>query len=760
MSLSPFLGDKAFAQDGCEIQIQDPTQISPQVYEIREVVVEGLNTARESYLVSTSGLSVGTSVSIPGEEISEAVRRIYRTSLFSDVEICHEVVDGGVAIHMNVQEQPRLEEYRLEGIRRSHRRDLEEQLTLLPGFAVTNSVRAQAINTIKRFYEEKGYWYTEVDVEEELSDDIRNRTTLIFNIDPGERIKIRRIRFEGNEAFSDRRLSRQLDAIKVDTWWRIFKKHVYTEEDYQEAMNNLEMYYRENGYRDIRILRDSVYVYDFRGNREGVGVDFKIEEGPQYKVRDVTWEGNTVYTDEQLTAMLNFREGDVFNETRFEENLYMRRDEADITSSYQNIGYLFFNIMPDIRIVGENQLDLHFVIVEQEIATVRDVSFIGNTKTHDDVVRRSLRTVPGSTYSRSSIMRSVRELSTLGYFNPEGIEPNLDPDPEERTVDIIYTLDETQSTDNFEFSGGFGGRQIGVILAARVNFNNFSVQRMFEPGGWTPIPSGDGQRLSLGVQVTGQGYQSYSFSFQEPWLRGRPTSLGVSVSYDILNYGRASGQSREKNELFSSTVSIGRQLNWPDDYFSQQTAVSYQLYNIAGFSGVFQDGSTSILSITHEIERNSLDNFISPTRGSQLLISGEIAPPLPNFGQYYKLRSGYQAHATLIGDLTLSGSADYGYMGYFGTGERSNFQRFFLGGTEIQQRQSFINDNIDMRGYPGGTTGVISPLDENRNLVGGRIFSKYTMELRYPAVSSEQIQIIPYLFADAGNTYADFDTFD
>ncbi len=754
--------DKVYAQNGCEIQITDPTQVSPQEYEINEVTVEGIRTARESFLISTSGLSAGTTINIPGEEIPDAIRRIYRTGLFSDVEICHEVSNGGVNIHMILQEEPSLQAYELEGIRRSHRRDLRESLNLLTGFAVTSSVKTQAVNTIERFYREKGYWNTEIEVIEDLTDDFRNRITLTFNIDPGERIKVRRIQFEGNEQFSGRKLRSEFGTIKQDRWWRIFKKHLYTEEEFEEGIENLQTFYREHGHRDIRILQDTVYVYDWRGNRDGVSIDLHIEEGPQYRVRNVTWEGNTVYTDEELTQALDFREGDIFNEIKYEENLQMRRDDGDITSLYQNVGYLFFELIPDIEVVAENELDLHFDIIENEIATIRDVSFSGNTKTHDDVVRRTLRTVPGQTYSRSAIIRSIRELSTLGYFNPEGVEPDLNPNPEERTVDISYRLDESQSTDNFEFSGGFGGRQIGVILAARVNFNNFSIQRAFEPGGWNPIPSGDGQRLSLGVQVTGRGYQSYSFSFQEPWFRGRPTSLGLSMSYDILNYrqNQFTGQSGQRNELFSSTVSIGRQLRWPDDYFSQQTSVSYQLYNVAGFSGIFQDGSTNILNISHTIERNSLDNFISPTSGSKLQLVGEIAPPLPNFGQFYKIKTGYQSHTSLVGRLTLSGSVDYGYMGYFGSGERSNFQRFFLGGTAIQQRQSFINDNIDMRGYPGGTTGVISPLDENRNLIGGRIFSKYTMELRYPAVTSEQIQLIPYVFVDAGNTYSDFRTFD
>ncbi|MEX0995060.1 MAG: outer membrane protein assembly factor BamA, partial [Balneolaceae bacterium] len=752
-------GEEAYAQDSSDIRIENPLNLSPNQYVIQEVTVTGISQDRQNYLINQSGLTVGREITIPGEAIPDAIHRLYQTGLYSDVEIKTGQVSGGIHVEIVVQEQPRLERYVLEGVSRSNRRDLRERINLISGFAVKNSDRVQATNTIKRFFGEKGYWNTTVEIEEELTDDFRNRVTLTFNIDPGERIKVRRIQFTGNENFSDRKLERQLDTIKRDTWWRIFKKHVYTSEDFEEAKQNLLEFYRTNGHRDVRIVRDSVYTFDWRSGKQGVSVDMEITEGPQYKIRNIEWEGNSVYTDERLTQALGFQKGEVFNEKKFQENLTMTREEGDVTSLYHNIGYLFFQVFEDIQVVAEDSLDLHFDIIENDIATIRNVTFSGNNKTHDDVVRRVLRTVPGQTYSRSAIIRSIRELSTLGYFNPEGIEPDLNPDPDEQKVDINYQLDESQSTDNFEFSGGFGGRQIGVILAARVNFNNFSVQRIFEPGGWSPIPSGDGQKLSLGVQVTGRGYQSYSFSFQEPWLGGKPTSFGVSVSYDILNFRQLPGQSiRERNELFSSSVSIGRQLNWPDDYFSQRTSLQYQRYDIAGSAGIFGEGRTNIVSLRHRIERNSLDNFISPTRGSQMHITGEVAPPLPNFGQYFKIKSGYHHHNTLVGRLVLSGSANYGYMGYFGSGTRSNFQRFFLGGTAIQQRQSFINDNIDMRGYPGGTTGVISPLDENRNLIGGRVYSKYTMELRYPAVTSDQVQLIPYVFGVAGNTYLEFDS--
>lgn len=753
----------AVAQDTTRISIDDPSRANPRQYEIQEITVSGLATSRESYLISSSGLRVGETITIPGEAIPNAIRQLHRTGLFSDVEILHEQVSGGVNIEITVQEQPRLQRYDITGVKRSQRRDLRERLNLITGFAVTESVRTQALNTIKRFYREKGYWDTTIDVIEEESESAQNRVVLTFDIDPGERIKVREILFSGNEEFSGRRLRKAFGEIKQDRWWRIFKRHVFTQDDYEEGMENVLTFYRNRGFMDVRFVQDSVYVDDWRG-KEGVILELELEEGPQYKIRNIDWEGNTIYTDEELTQAFGFQSGDVFNEEKFNQNMDFRQDESDISSLYQNIGYLFFQVNPNLEVVGEDSLDVNFELYEGDIATIREVSFRGNTKTHDDVVRRNIRTVPGQTYSRSSIVRSIRELGQLGYFNPESIEPDVRPDQENKTVDLIYGLDETEGSDNFEFSGGFGGRQIGIILSARVNFNNFSVQRMFEEGGWNPIPSGDGQRLSLGVQVTGRGYQSYNFSFEEPWLRGRPTSLGFNLSYDLLNYnsrnrGGISTPDR-RNEMFSASVSLGRQLTWPDDYFSQRFILTYNRFNVQGYSHIFDDGKADLLTLRHVIERNSLNNPISPSAGSKFNISAESAIPLPNFSQFYKLRTTYQHHHNLVGKLVLSSGAEFGYMGYFGDSNQSNFQRFFLGGTALQQRQNFLNDNIDMRGFPGGFNGVISPLDDNRNLIGGRVYNKYSFELRYPAVSSEQIQLIPYTFFDAGNTFADLGEFD
>ena len=751
------------SQDSTSFNIQNPLQTTPQQYEILSVEVTGLTTTREDFVINTSGLEVGTTVTIPGSDIGDAINRLNRTGLFSNIEIIDKGrTSTGINLEIRVQEQPKLQNFEIRGVKKSQRNDLRERITLMPGFAVTEAATGQAVNTIQRYYKENGYWFTNVDVSTSKTDTVRNRLTVYFDVDPGEKLEIKDISFEGNESFSDRTLRKQLDAIKEDVWWRFFSKKLYKEEEFETAKENLKSFYGENGFLDFRVTGDSVYTFPYTQRRlffltndaTGIKVNIKVQEGPQYKVREINWDGNTVYTDEQLTEALGFEEGEVFNLKKFNENTESPQNPNSISSLYQNVGYLFFQYQEELNVVNQDSIDITMNIYEDQVATVEAVEFSGNTKTHDDVVRRSLRTVPGQKYSRQNVIRTIRELGQLGYFRPEAITPNLQPDREDYTVDISYELDESQSTDNFEFSGGFGGRGIGIILSARLNFNNFSLGRAVRGEGWNPIPSGDGQKLSLGVQVTGSGYQSYNLGFQEPWLSGKPISFGTNFSYDLIKFRN----SNARNELFSSSVSLGRRLKWPDDYFSQRTILSYQLYDVVGGASFLAEGTSSILSIKEVIERNSTDNPISPTTGSKFQISGEIAPPLPGFSQFYKIKTMYQNHTSLVGKLVLTNGIEYGYLGYLGTSQRSNFQRFILGGTQLQQRQSFLDDNIDLRGFPGGNTGSISPLRDGEQ-VGGRLYSKYTMELRYPAISEEQVQVIPYTFFDAGNAYLDFQDF-
>lgn len=744
-----------YAQDTFEIT--DPTQVTPQEYTIKSISVEGNESTREQFIINASSLTIGRQISYPGEDIPDAIKRLFRAGLFSDVEILiTEKTTSEISLIIKVTEKPRLIEYKIEGVKRSQRKDLKDLIVITPGVAITDAIIAKSENTIRRFYKEKGYWYTKVETNIKSSEKLENRARLIFKIDAGERLEIKDIKFEGNKEFSDRKLTKKMKPLKEDKWWKFLSKKVYKQDDFEEGLDNVLALYRKNGYSDVRVINDSVFIYNYVKDLDGVGVTIELEEGPKYKVRNIVWDGNTVYTDEQLTYSLGFEKGDVFDEEKFQTNLEFNKSSTDVTSLYQNIGYLFFNAFPTIEKVAADSVDIIIDIYEDEIATVKEVSFSGNTKTHDDVVRRTLRTVPGNKYSREAIVRTIRELSTLGYFDAQNLQPNVIPDVNNKTVDISYSLDESVSTDNFEFSGGYGGRSIGAIISARINFNNFSIKRAFEKGGWTPIPSGDGQKLSLGVQVTGQGYQSYSINFVEPWLGGKPTSLGVNFSYNLIN---STSFGAGKSELFTGSVSIGKRLKWPDDYFSTRTTLGYQLYDVTQTTSFQRAGISNSITIEQLIERNSVDSPISPTLGSKIGLSGEVALPIPGFSDFYKIKSYYQSHFLLVDKLVLTSTADFGYIGYFTEDRRSDFQRFLIGGTQLQQRQSFLYDNIDMRGYPGGIGQSIAPFVDGVQ-VGGRLYNKFTLEMRYPAVQTEQLQLIPYTFVDAGNSYLDFSEYD
>lgn len=740
--------------DTTRLSLINPSANDPKLLKILGITTTGLQSTNEPFIIATSGLQVGEEILVPGSAITNALRRIYRTGLYADVQILEgSRTDEGIYLTIFVREQPRLDSFEIVGIKKSARREVRERIPLLTGFGITNSTIAQAESAIKRYYLEKGYRYTNVNNRVEVIDSVLNRANILFTIEPGTRLQVERINIIGNETVSDRIAKKKMKEVKENTWYRLARQ-LFKKDKYETAKENLISYYKSRGYRDVQIVNDSVYVTD-TGRREGIQIDVNVIEGPKYFVRNIVWDGNTVHTEERLNQALGFNKGDVFNETLFQENLEINKDETDITSIHQNLGYLFFRIEPNIQVVAADSLDLNFFIIEDEIAKIEKVEIKGNTRTHDNVIRRELRTYPAEIYSRSAIIRSVRQLQTLNYFVPEKIDPQLDVDYDKKITNITYNLEETTGTDNFELSGGFGGRGIGMILSARVNFNNFSIQNMFNRDAYSILPTGDGQRLSLGIQVTGRGYQNYDIGFNEPWLNGKPTSLGFNTSYSLYN------TSTYTYELFSTSVSMGRRLTWPDDYFSQSNAIILQKYNVDDQEGQYfgASGNTFLLSFRSSIERNSLDNFISPNNGSKLSLSAEFAPPVFAFSQYYKLKAEYQYHIPIIGKLVSSFGLEWGHLGWFGSEGRSQFQRYYMGGTPLQQRQSFTNDNIDLKGFPGGLGGSITPF-ANGQPIGGRIYNKYSTELRYPLVSNAQLQLIPYIFAEAGNVYRTFNTYD
>ena len=583
-----------------QIQITDPTLETPEEYRISHVRVQGNQSTRTQFIINTSGLVEGKVITYPGDDIPNAINRLFQVGLFSDVKVFIENQSlTSLGILIQVAEQPRMLEYRIEGVKKSEADDLEDLISLVQGAAITDANLVQAKRTIIRFFKEKGLWGTEVVTRVEESEEIENRSILYFDVKKGKKLEIKDIQFIGLDRFTEKDLLKVIKPIKEDAWWKFLSKKLYKQEDFDEGVVNLITHFQEEGHIDARIVSDSLWVDNFGNAEQGLLLAFTIYEGPQYKVRDISWDGNTVYTDDQLTQSLGFEVGDIFNQTLYDENLNFNKTSTDINSLYQNIGYLFFQAIPTISKAGNDSLDIHFDIYEDEIATIRKVTFSGNTQTHDDVVRRTLRTIPGATYSREAIVRSVRELSTLGFFDPQNITPDVQPIPQNKEVDVSFVVDESASTSNFEFSGGYGGRAIGALISTRLNFNNFSLQRALA-GDFTPFPSGDGQNLSLGVQVTGTGFQSYSFGFVEPWLNGKPTSFGVNLSYNFIQYRGFS----EKNRLFSSSVSLGKRLRWPDDYFSSRTALGYQLYDIQGTASFLSAGTSSIISINQTFESN------------------------------------------------------------------------------------------------------------------------------------------------------------
>ena len=400
-----------------QIQITDPTLETPEEYRISHVRVQGNQSTRTQFIINTSGLVEGKVITYPGDDIPNAINRLFQVGLFSDVKVFIENQSlTSLGILIQVVEQPRMLEYRIEGVKKSEADDLEDLISLVQGAAITDANLVQAKRTIIRFFKEKGLWGTEVVTRVEDSEEIENRSILYFDVKKGKKLEIKDIQFIGLDRFTEKDLLKVIKPVKEDAWWKFLSKKLYKQEDFDEGVVNLVTHFQEEGHIDARIVSDSLWVDDFGNAEQGLLLAFTIYEGPQYKVRNISWDGNTVYTDDQLTQSLGFEVGDIFNQTLYDENLNFNKTSTDINSLYQNIGYLFFQAIPTISKAGNDSLDIHFDIYEDEIATIRRVTFSGNTQTHDDVVRRTLRTIPGATYSREAIVRSVRELSTLGFL--------------------------------------------------------------------------------------------------------------------------------------------------------------------------------------------------------------------------------------------------------------------------------------------------------------------------------------------------------
>lgn len=746
----------AQAQDGLP-----PTSAPTQggTLEITELSVEGVSDeSTRDFILRQSGLSTGQELTLPGDQaIANAIRALYGTGRFEDVEIVEEGrTDGGVHLAIHVTEGPRLEDYSFVNIRDRDAEELRSEVPLLRGQRVDEGRIERSKQVIRDYFRDEGYYQTDIEVERTENDD--GTVNLAFNIDPGSRVRVGEIVIRGNENLSDGTLRGAMDDTRQKSWWRFWRRARFDQEAYEEDLERIIERYNERGYYDARIEDDSVYVRD--GEDAELVVDITVHEGARYHIRNVTWEGNTVYNDETLTETLGFDEGDPYNATQLQERLYQSPRGNDIAGLYTNRGYMTFNAEPSIRVVEGDSLDLHFDVFEGEVYEFGNINITGNEKTREHVIRRELYTIPGQRFSRDAVQESVRRLSQLEYFEQEALSggPELNLNEEEQTVDLTYDVEETGS-DQLELSGTYG--RFGLILQLRFGFNNFSARDMFDPGAWRPIPSGDGQKVSLGIQTNGTYYQNYSLSFEEPWFRGRPNPIGFSLAHSrMTDYPFAGDPTIQDDGRFirtSANVFSERRLSWPDDRFSYSIGGQYQFFNNSVMP-TLPEGISQELTIQQHLSRNSLDNPMFPTSGSRLRLSLDVAPPIGDFIQYHKWGLRSEWHASVLPDVTLSLGSNMGYIGSL-TGEDVQFQRYIVGGSPFDAQQGiadFGREIIYMRGYPRMSIGP----QVDGEPVGGRILNKYTSELRWLAVQSPQLQAAPYLFLDAANTWDGFDTYD
>lgn len=759
---------------------------SPQEYEIGAISVEGAFFAEQNAIIGVTGLSVGDKIRIPGPDIPRAIKNLWRLRLFTDVAIEQEKVIGDVIfLRLRVEERPRFLRHSYEGVKQGMHEDLNEVVNtfIVRGGIVTEDAKVNAAEGIREFFVEKGFLDARVEVEEIADTSRANSVRLVFDVAKGARIKIEEINFVGNDAVSDKKLRKKMKETSQKG--RLLKSSKFQPELYKEDQEAVVAYYNTLGYRDARILGDSIYR-----NEDGeLIVDIKVNEGNQYYFRNITWKGNSIYDDETLSQVLGIARGDVFNEEELQSRLSFSQDNADVSSLYMDNGYLFFSVDPiEVAIAGDS-IDLEMRIFEGPQATIDKVIINGNDRTHEHVIRREVFTHPGQKFSRSDIIRSQRQIIGLGYFNQETLGIDTPVNPDRGTVDIIYTVEEKPS-DQLELSAGWGGRR-GVIGTLGVTFNNFSLRNVFNKEAWHPLPQGDGQRLSLRAQTNGRFFQSYNASLTEPWLGGkRPTSLTVSLFYNKYDLGIESAPRRLI--IQQGSVSFGTRLRWPDDNFVFRAGVNLQTLALNQWSDLFitdqgenvRSGNYNNFSGQFTLSRSTATDPIFPKQGSNIELTVKLTPPYRNLGlrssdpedladveerfrylEYHKWRLNADWYTPLSGKFVLKTQAKIGFLGAYDNAVGvAPFERFQLGGDGINNQQfAFAGvDIVSMRGYE------INDLENNTNPITGRegatpIFSKYTMELRYPLSLNPSSTIFVLAFAQAGNawrTSRDFNPFD
>lgn len=791
---------------------------SPKKYEIGGITVSGIEYLDQNVLIMLSGLKIGSRVEIPGEEITNAIKKLWEQGLFEDIRISATKIQGDIIfLDIYLLERPRLTKFAFQGVKKSEAEKLRDEMHLTRGDVVTDNLLVRIDNIITGYYSDKGYLDIDVNIIQITDTTKANNVILEIKVDKNQRVRIFQINVHGNENMSVQKIKSTfketkekglfrplygIEGLLVDVVWdvlqlkfpkmiedvqsyvnntlrfRIFKSSKFIEDNYEDDLRNLISKYNGLGFRDAKIVRDSLS----RNSDGTLNIDVWINEGDRYYFGNITWVGNTKYTSEYLNSILRIQKGDVYNQELLTTNLQFNPSGFDVSSLYLDDGYLFFTVDPVEVLVENDSIDLEIRIREGKQATINKVEVKGNTKTNDHVVIREIKTRPGELFSREAIIRTVRELGQLKYFNPESIAPDVLPNPEDGTVDIVYSVEET-SADQIELSGGWGyGRIIGTL---GVSFNNFSLRSVFRKGAWKPIPSGDGQKLSLRVQSYGRGYISYSASFTEPWLGGRkPNAFSVSYYHSLYSNGLPrSDTNRAYFKINGLTFGLGQRLKWPDDFFTLYQAINLQRYDLHKYTTIFTfgDGTGNYNNFSYNIVlgRNSTaPSYIYPRTGSNLSLSLELTPPysllndadytkMPDdekykWIEYHKWKFEASYFLEVAPKFVILGRLKYGFLGSYNSEIGiTPFERFYLGGDGLSGYNNLDGrEIIGMRGYGNETLTPFYYQDRN---VGGTVYCKYTLELRYPLSLNPSATIYALGFLEAGKAWLyhpEFNPFD
>lgn len=802
----------AFGQISLGGDMEEIDYAEPQEYEVGGITISGVQYLDKNVLVMLSGISVGETIMVPGDKISKAIEKLWEQGLFENVRIVATKIESGkIFLEIQLQERPRLSKFSFQGVKKGEADKLREKLELVRGDVVTDNLRVTAKSTIKDFFKDKGYLNTEVDVQQNMDTARANSVALRFKIDKNKRIKINNINIVGNTKLTDNQVISAFKNTKEKARFRplnsidkliastlkglvrfdflsvldsarniiaddyrlsVFKRSKYLPDEFEEDKQALIEKYNAKGYRDFKIT-DKEIVYN---DDNSIELKLYVSEGDKYYFRDIDWVGNTVYSAEQLDRILGIQKGDVFNKEILDTKLNYDPNGMDVSSLYLDNGYLFFNVTPVETNVEKDSIDLELRIYEGEQARISEVSVSGNTRTNDHVVLRELRTKPGELFSRNDIIRSTRELAQLKYFNAESINPVPKPDPQNNEVDIEYQVEET-SSDQIELSGGWGyGRLIGTL---GLSFNNFSTRNFFKKEAWRPVPTGDGQKLSLRVQSYGKGYLSYSASFTEPWLGGsKPNSLTLSYYHSIYGNAFTASASDYSFTIDGFTIGLGKRLKWPDDFFTLRQSINLQRYKLDNYNRIFSfgdgDGNYNTISYKIDFGRNSIDAPIYPRQGSNVSLSLEVTPPYSLFDdkdyanmsekekfkmmEFHKWKFKGAWYKKLAGDLVISFRSQYGFLGAYNQDIGTiPFDRYFLGGDGLTGYSNFDGrEIISMRGYSNKS---LTPEYYNDQNLGGTIYNKNTLELRYPLSLNPSATIYALGFLEAGNSWLNFKQF-